>query len=320
MNAHALKASPAQIAFIVHDPVAPAALRAQAFRLLASQGTETPVFAEAQNAALAADSPSALHTTALELLRPRDATRFLTETETVLKSRSVPEQQHALAQLALASSPQADEVLKRYADQLLAGTCPAALQLDVVEALRARSHANEIFATALKNFEETAIAKSHGELAEGGTPETGRKIIQTNLASSCLSCHAITAKGGSAVGPNLSTVGARSDRAYLVESLVSPSAKVATGYGVVSLTLKDGSNVTGTLASETPQDVTVRLFDGNRRTVARTEVAEQTAPISVMPPMLGVLQPRELRDVVAYLATLKGTKDTAPREGGDQNP
>jgi mono/diheme cytochrome c family protein len=36
-----------------------------------------------------------------------------------------------------------------------------------------------------------------------------------------------------------------------------------------------------------------------------TDVAQRTPPISVMPPMLGILTPAEIRDVVAYLTTLK---------------
>ena len=49
----------------------------------------------------------------------------------------------------------------------------------------------------------------------------------------------------------------------------------------------------------------MRLPDGKERVIQRGEIATQTPPISVMPPMLGILKPRELRDVVAYLSGLK---------------
>ena len=100
-----------------------------------------------------------------------------------------------------------------------------------------------------------------------------------------------------------------------------PNAKIATGYGLVSVTLKDGSVVAGTIARETPQSVGVRLFDGTNRTLARADIVTQTPPVSIMPPMLGILQPREVRDVVAFLAAQKtrsrrGATGTAAPDGG----
>ena len=74
--------------------------------------------------------------------------------------------------------------------------------------------------------------------------------------------------------------------------------------------------MTGTLATETPEAVTVRMFDGKTRRIARTEIANQTAPVSIMPPMLGILQPTEIRDVVAYLASLR-TRPAPATQGGN---
>ena len=74
----------------------------------------------------------------------------------------------------------------------------------------------------------------------------------------------------------------------------------------MNVTLKNKTEVTGTLAKETPEAVTVRLFDGKQQTIRRSDIANQTAPVSIMPPMAGILQPRELRDVVTYLSSLKG--------------
>jgi mono/diheme cytochrome c family protein len=58
--------------------------------------------------------------------------------------------------------------------------------------------------------------------------------------------------------------------------------------------------------------VTVRLLDGVRKTIPREQIAAQTTPVSVMPPMGAILQPREIRDVVAYLSSLKGGRVLGP--------
>ena len=45
------------------------------------------------------------------------------------------------------------------------------------------------------------------------------------------------------MGPLLRSIGAQRSRAELLESLVNPVAKIAPGYGLVSVTLKDGRTV-----------------------------------------------------------------------------
>ena len=306
MIAQSLRAGATQIAGIVDDAKASAALRAQALRLLAGQHRANPAFGATLDRALATESPAQLHMAALELLRPDRAERLAADADTTLASRSMPEKQHALAQLAAAGHPAADAVLDRQAALLLEGKCPPTLQLDVIEGLRVRGAANPVLAAKLKAFSVSSAAVAQNELLEGGSVAAGQEIVTNHLNANCLACHSTTAQGGSEVGPNLRTVGAQNDRAYLLESLLNPAAKIATGYGMVGITLKDTSAVTGTLARETPTAVTVRLFDGTMRVVQRADIANQTAPVSIMPPMLGILQPREVRDVVAYLSSLKG--------------
>jgi len=306
MIAHALRAGAAQIAGIVDDTEAAATLRAQALRLLVSQHRADPTVGATLERALGADSPAALHRTALELLLPERVDTLAAQARVVLATRSVAEKQHVLALLARAAQPAADAVIEAQAVELLAGKCPPALQLDVIEASRARSAANPALAAKLNAFSAATVPGAlPKELLEGGDSAAGQDIVANHLNANCTACHSVGA-GGSEVGPNLRTVGAQNDRAYLLEALLNPSAKIATGFGLVAITLKDGGNVSGTLAKETPTAVTVRLFDGAMKTVARADIASQSAPVSIMPPMSGILQPREIRDVVAYLSSLKG--------------
>ena len=94
-------------------------------------------------------------------------------------------------------------------------------------------------------------------------------------------------------------------REFFLESLVFPSAKVAPGYGSVTLTLGNGKLVAGTLKAEDEKTITIVTPDGRNVTVAKADVEERTPPTSAMPPMDRVLNLREMRDIVEYLMTLK---------------
>ena len=64
--------------------------------------------------------------------------------------------------------------------------------------------------------------------------------------------------------------------------------------------------VNGTLREETPTHVVVVTgTPAAEQRIAKSDIAERTNPVSAMPPVGLVLKPREVRDVVAYLATLR---------------
>jgi quinoprotein glucose dehydrogenase len=135
---------------------------------------------------------------------------------------------------------------------------------------------------------------------------SGRDIVTNHLGANCIACHTIEAKEGSQVGPNLKTIGSLKDRAYILESLLNPIAQIAPGYGLVSITLKDGKIISAALDKEDKKQIVLRTPDGKTQTIPRDQIATTTPPISVMPPMLGILTKPQIRDVVAHLASLKG--------------
>jgi putative heme-binding domain-containing protein len=149
---------------------------------------------------------------------------------------------------------------------------------------------------------------------EGGDSVKGFSLFKSLPAGQCMRCHKASdkssAEGGDA-GPNLAGVGKLHDRKYLLQSLVNPSAIVAPGFGITSVNFKNSANLVGNLVEETPDSITVSTPE-NTWSIKRSDITSFTPPVSAMPPMAGVVKPEELRDLVAWLASLE-TKTNAPK-------
>ena len=78
---------------------------------------------------------------------------------------------------------------------------------------------------------------------------------------------------------------------------------------MVSVTLKDGTIAAGNLHKENAKQVIIAdITNGEKNTYLREEIKGITRPASTMPPMIGILKKSEIRDVIAYLASLKDPK------------
>ncbi|MCB1065021.1 MAG: c-type cytochrome [Verrucomicrobiae bacterium] len=145
---------------------------------------------------------------------------------------------------------------------------------------------------------------------DGGDKAAGQTIFLTHAAGQCSKCHKVGGTGAEA-GPDLKGVGTRGKPEYLLESLVNPSAIVVPGYGITLVTLKDGESTGGTLVKETAEAITLKLPDPDHagqlieRVIPLADIADRQPPISAMPPMGILLKKSELRDVIAYLKSLK---------------
>ena len=133
----------------------------------------------------------------------------------------------------------------------------------------------------------------------GGDVTRGEVVFRNQGA--CLQCHKIGEDGG-VQGPALTLVGQRLKPEKLVESLVNPNAEIAQGYGLSSFTLDDGSLIAGRISAETKDSLTVIALDNKEAVLPRAKVTSITPPVSAMPPMGLSLPPRDLRDLVAFLA------------------
>jgi putative membrane-bound dehydrogenase-like protein len=131
-------------------------------------------------------------------------------------------------------------------------------------------------------------------------------LLFASARTSCSSCHRAQGKGG-AIGPDLSKIGASRTPRDLAESIVLPSSSLARGYESVRVITTAGKDLTGLLAHETLDSITIRTTDRSEIQIARSEIDQLSpSPQSIMPEGLDqALSIQEASDLVAYLLSLR---------------
>jgi putative heme-binding domain-containing protein len=104
------------------------------------------------------------------------------------------------------------------------------------------------------------------------------------------------------VGPDL-TFANRTDRDYLLVSLVDPSSVIRKEFLTYSARLDDGQVVSGLIAEQGAQQVTFFNAKAEKVLVPRSSIEElRESAVSLMPDNLyREFKPQELRDLFAYL-------------------
>ena len=166
------------------------------------------------------------------------------------------------------------------------------------------------------------------DLLDEGDPRRGEKLFHVNMKIRCNACHTVGSLGGGFVGPDLTDIGSRGTRDYLLESLISPSAKIAEGFETLVVLTNSGQIVSGVFVSEDDKQVVLAPPAGGTVAIPVAEIEERIqSPVSSMPPMGRTFGPQEIADLVAYLVSLKAagrpplTQDKAlgeaPRDRAD---
>jgi putative heme-binding domain-containing protein len=139
-----------------------------------------------------------------------------------------------------------------------------------------------------------------------GDPRRGREIFRRDSGPMCLRCHVVNGDGDR-VGPELTDLALKYDRAELVRSILQPNTRVAEGYTSSSFELDDGTILFGMVRTEDAENL--ELYDNageTRRVDKRSIVDRATSKVSLMPEGLALLlSEQEFADLVAYLGTLK---------------
>jgi putative heme-binding domain-containing protein len=156
------------------------------------------------------------------------------------------------------------------------------------------------------------FAQDLDKVGAGRNLARGKEIFAT---VQCLQCHKFGNDGG-AVGPDLTAVASRFKRSDLLEAIIDPSKALSEQYASFVFTLKGGEFVTGQIAEENNDHVTLVTdpIAGTRQDIGKTRIeGRQISPVSLMPPgLINVLTKEEVLDLLAYMES--GT----PAPGGKQ--
>ncbi len=153
-------------------------------------------------------------------------------------------------------------------------------------------------------------------LAMTGDVDAGRALFVSASDVNCRQCHQI-AGVGTAVGPDLSGIGATQKPAEILESILKPSAKIDMKYRGKLLLTVDGVTMAGMVVEENPESMTIVEASGKPTTIPQAEI-ELIKPMdaSVMPErLLSEFTAQQAADLLAYLAAQK-----QPSPSLDQSP
>jgi putative heme-binding domain-containing protein len=175
--------------------------------------------------------------------------------------------------------------------------------------------------TAEENAQLVAFVRGLGTAA--ATPVPGDRVSGERLfwgQGNCGQCHTVGARGGR-LGPDLTDIGTRRSAANLRTSLLDPEADVPETFAVyrrvifmpdnfllVRAVTKDGHQITAVRMNEDAFTIQLRDFGDRIYSFRKDELRELDREWgkSPMPSYRGMLSETELRDVIAYLASLEG--------------
>lgn len=251
------------------------------------------------------DTDENVRTVALGLLNNSNVTKenLPAIVSTIFEKGGIKEQQQLLVVMGKLDSDKTIEILEKLLGQWKDHQLSPNLGLELKEAVEATGSA-KLKAQLAAIQPNNSLMDAYAEALFGGNIDEGRNLFYNNSAAQCVRCHATGDYGGK-VGPALTTIGGTLSREQLLQALILPSARIAPGFGNVSLVLKDGQKVYGVLTKETDSALTIATSDAEPLVVPLSRITKRENLPSSMPPMDETLSKREIRDIVEFLSSLK---------------
>ncbi|HEU5148247.1 MAG TPA: HEAT repeat domain-containing protein [Chryseosolibacter sp.] len=279
----------------------------RAAALMAIAGMEHDLTNEAIQQALE-DREKSVRVVALDLLPKTDIPKetMVALLSDVVKTRTTEEKQAALLTLGSLKEANAEKVLDTLLTQMSEGKLSPEIQLELSEAID--STGSQTLQNRYKQITAAlapdSLAAAYNSVLAGGDVDKGRNIFFRDQTAQCMRCHSFNDYGGNA-GPRLNGVAARLTNEQLLQALIEPSARIAPGYGIVSVELQNGKDIAGILQDEKENAIVLKVGDRPDTVIMKEHVVKQSTAPSSMPPMRYLLTKRQIRDLMSFLTTLK---------------
>jgi putative heme-binding domain-containing protein len=192
----------------------------------------------------------------------------------------------------------------RFAATLKRGANRIVLQVSSSSTARAPVKAHLRFRRASSRAEHEKLFQA--ALTRVGDPRRGRAVFFNAEKSQCIKCHRLGDQG-ERIGPELTGLGGRFSRIYIIESILEPSRTIAPAYQTWQITLKNGRQLSGIKVAETDRKLTVGDSQGQKHELLKAAIDEQCPlPQSTMPEGLEKrLSADEFIDLIAFLTSQK---------------
>jgi putative heme-binding domain-containing protein len=168
-----------------------------------------------------------------------------------------------------------------------------------------RDRATALFGTVPSKARDEVIERYKVTLSLSGDRGRGKQVFER----SCVPCHRFGGTGND-IGPNLSAYGQASTfPEKLLISTLDPNREVSPEYVAYNVTLKDGSVLTGIIATQTSNSVTLKQVgrEGPGIVILRNNIEEMTSSaVSLMPEGFEEsINPEEMANLLAFLLAIR---------------
>ena len=151
-------------------------------------------------------------------------------------------------------------------------------------------------------------------MAHDGDARRGEALFFDPRGIGCGRCHSAGGRGTATIGPDLTGLALKYDRAELIRSVLEPSSRIADGYQPVVVATHDGRVLSGVVRAETDDALELADAEAKATRIPKRDIdVRRAGGVSIMPAQAAEsLSPAEFADLISYLASLK----QAPRPTG----